>query len=113
MTGLAAPVREAIVGVLSLRPEVAEARLFGSRAKGTAKPESDIDIALFGELDEFAAESVASDLEELPLPYRFDVKAYGRIRSKELKEHIDRVGVTIYRKGAEWVAEKGANRFGG
>ena len=113
MTELALSVQEAIAGALRLRPEIDEARLFGSRAKGNARPESDIDIAIFGELDEFATEAIAEELEELPLPYRFDVKAYGTIRSRELKEHIDRVGVTIYKRGLESVAEGEGNRHGG
>jgi uncharacterized protein len=89
---------EAIRSVLRNHGDVLEARIFGSRAKGTARPESDVDIAIFGQLDELSAEAVAEELGELPLPYRFDVLAYASIRNRELKEHIDRVGLLIYRQ---------------
>lgn len=35
-------------------------------------------------------------LDELPLPYKFDVSDYYRIDNQELREHIDRVGRIIY-----------------
>ena len=37
-----------------------------------------------------------SALEELPLPYRFDVQALDQIRFAPLLEHIQRVEVVIY-----------------
>jgi hypothetical protein len=44
------------------------------------------------------AEAIAEELEELPLPYRFDVKAYDAIGYAPLREHITRVGITLYRR---------------
>jgi hypothetical protein len=48
--------------------------------------------------DDLQAEAVAEELDELPLPYHFDVKAYGAIRYAPLREHIARVGLTLYRR---------------
>lgn len=79
---------------------VSEVVLYGSRAKGTYRPESDIDLALIGVEDELQAEAVADELEDLPLPYRFDVKAYSSIKHALLREHITRVGVSLYRRDA-------------
>jgi predicted nucleotidyltransferase len=79
-------------------PAVREVALYGSRAKGTYRPESDIDLALVGIDDDVQAEAVADELDELPLPYRFDVKAYGGIRCGPLREHIVRVGISLYRR---------------
>ncbi|MBI2423216.1 MAG: nucleotidyltransferase domain-containing protein [Candidatus Hydrogenedentes bacterium] len=76
-----------------------EVVLYGSRAKGTQRPESDVDLALIGVDDDLEAERVADALEELPLPYRFDVKAYARIGYAPLRDHIERVGVRIYWRG--------------
>ncbi len=73
--------------------------LYGSRAKGTYRPESDIDLALVGVDDEIQAEAVADELEELPLPYRFDVRAFSRIKYGPLRNDIERVGVSLYRRG--------------
>jgi uncharacterized protein len=77
---------------------ISEVVLYGSRAKGTYRSESDIDLALIGVNDDVQAEAVADELEELPLPYRFDVKAYGRITYGPLREHIARVGIALYRR---------------
>lgn len=70
--------------------------LFGSRAKGTAKNNSDIDLAIAGIDDEHQIEAIATALEDLPLPYQFDVKALDNIKNSELKEHIQRVGIKIF-----------------
>ncbi len=85
-----------ICSTLSRHREISGAVLFGSRAKGTASKSSDIDIALEGIEDELQAEAIARELEELPIPYRFDVKALAVINYKPLQEHIARVGVRIY-----------------
>ena len=79
-------------------PAIGEVLLYGSRAKGTHGPGSDIDLALVGLDDPVQAEAVAEELGELPMPYRFDVKAYGSIADGPLREHIARVGVSLYRR---------------
>jgi hypothetical protein len=62
------------------------------------QPQSDVDLALHGDLDALRAESIAAELDELPLPYKFDLKAYSTIRSPQLLDHVRRVGVVIFRK---------------
>lgn len=94
--GLSASEVELICGVLRRHAEVTGALLFGSRAKGTAHAASDVDLALLGVEDPLRAEAIASELDELPLPYQFDVKALAAIRHAPLREHIERVGVRIY-----------------
>ena len=67
-----------------------------SRAKGTHTPRSDVDLALVGSLGALDAEAIAAELEDLPLPYRFDVHALAAITHAPLMEHIKRVGMVIY-----------------
>lgn len=81
-----------ISSVLNLHPEVSQVKLFGSRAKGCYTPASDIDLALWG-VDALQAESIAAELDELPLPYRFDIKAFESIKQDSLREHIQRRGI--------------------
>jgi len=95
-TGLTEAEWALIRGVLAAHPEISGAILFGSRAKGTASPASDIDLALEGIDDPLRAEAVAVELEELPLPYRFDVKALAALQSVPLLDHIQRVGFRVY-----------------
>jgi len=85
-----------ILTVFSKHPEITNVTLFGSRAKGTHAPNSDIDLSVRGEIDDLQTEALSSELEELPLPYKFDVPAYDLIRSEPLREHISRVGIIIY-----------------
>ncbi len=85
-----------ITDVLTNHLEVTGAYIFGSRAKGCYTDRSDIDIALEGSLSALTAQKVASELEELPFPQQFDVKAMASISSEPLLEHIARVGIKIY-----------------
>ncbi len=83
-------------GVFNRHPEITEVRLFGSRAKGTHKLYSDIDLALWGAVNPLQAQSIAAELDELPLPYQYDVQPFDCIKSDPLREHIERVGILLY-----------------
>ena len=87
---------ELIISVFRKHPEVAAAKVFGSRAKGSSTPSSDVDLALWGDIDALCSEGIASELDELPLAYRFDVKSFDLIKLQTLREHIERVGIAIY-----------------
>lgn len=78
--------------VFQRHSNISEVRVFGSRAKGNFRAESDIDLAIYGDVDRVLASLVATELDDLPLPYRFDVQAYPSITHAPLREHIDRVG---------------------
>ncbi|MGQ0767529.1 MAG: nucleotidyltransferase domain-containing protein [Gemmatimonadota bacterium] len=82
--------------VLGRHPEVVGAVLFGSRAKGIARASSDVDLLLEGPLTPLQAESIANELDELPLPVRFDVKSEATLRFDSLREHIQRAGSRIH-----------------
>ncbi len=79
-------------------PDVQEVRIFGSRAKGTHTPRSDVDLAVWGMDSVLRVEHLAAELDELPLPYRFDVQAFEQISHEPLRAHIERVGIAIYRR---------------
>ena len=83
--------------VFSRHAEVSTAILYGSRVKGTHSQRSDVDLALTGDVTPLEAEAIAGELDELPLPYRFDVQPVARITHPPLREHIERVGICIYR----------------
>jgi len=81
-------------------PEIDFLVLFGSRAKGTQKIASDVDLAIKGESVTYETAVRLADMlnEEKPLPYFFDVLHYESINEPRLVEHIDRVGVVLYSK---------------
>lgn len=98
-TGLSEDDLLLIQGVLARHPDVTRAILYGSRAKGSPSPTSDIDLALAGTKDALKVEAIASELEDLPLPYRFDVRGLQLLTHAPLLEHILRVGIPIYEDG--------------
>ena len=70
--------------------------LFWSRAKGTYKEWSDVDIAVFFDNKEDLTWQVNDKLNnETLIPYKFDVINYDNITNKNLKDHIDRVWIEI------------------
>ena len=88
-----------IVKVFAAHKEVDEVILYGSRAKGTQKPYSDVDITILGDkLSLGLLQRIEIELDDLLLPYNFDVSIYHSIENNELVEHIKRVGKTIYKK---------------
>ena len=95
-TGLSSEEMEMIRRVFEKNHEITRVVLYGSRAKGSYRPESDVDFAVQGSIAPLRVESLAADLEELPLPYRFDVRSYTAIQSRDLLDHIDGFGLTVY-----------------
>lgn len=98
--GLKAMDLELISKTFSQFTEIEKVVLFGSRAMGNYKPYSDIDIALFGaSIDLTRQNKIENQLDDLLLPYKFDVCVFEKIENKELIDHIDRVGITIFSRG--------------
>lgn len=83
--------------VLSVFPEIEEAILYGSRAKGNYKPRSDIDLTLKGDqLNYDLLIRVSRQLDELPIPYMIDLSLLNSIHDPGLFGHIQRVGKVFY-----------------
>lgn len=95
--GLSQGVLEKIRGVLMDFPEVNQAILFGSRAKQSHRPGSDIDLALVGEaLDWRVVGRLYDALDDLLLPYGFSLVVYDKQTDPDVAGHIRRVGVPIF-----------------
>lgn len=98
--GLSRQTVERIQEVLTHHPEVGSAVLFGSRAKGTARPGSDIDLALYGEgLNWRVLGRIEDELDDLLLPYSFSLLHHDRQTDSEVAAHIARVGLPFYQRG--------------
>ena len=73
--------------------------LYGSRAKGTYRPGSDIYITVKGgQVNNSLVGKLAEEIDDLLLPYSFDVSAWSQIDNPDLLAHIERVGIVIYQK---------------
>jgi len=83
--------------LLATYPQIRQATLYGSRAKGSYREGSDIDIALdapemsFGELLQ-----LVNQVDDLMLPWEVDLTLMNHIDNPELLEHIARVGQVLW-----------------
>jgi predicted nucleotidyltransferase len=98
--GLKEATIQKICAVLAKFPQVDRAVLYGSRAKGTHKNGSDIDLTLCGDEDLTldVLYKIMHELDDLLLPYGLDVSLFRDIDDPDVVEHIRRVGVTFYEK---------------
>lgn len=94
--GLPDKTIETIIKLFASFKEINEVKIFGSRARGDFKKGSDIDLALFGEINEKLLRHITSELDELPTPYKFDVVNYNDIDNIDLKQNIDTEGKTFF-----------------
>ena len=95
--GLKADDIQLIHKVFSKHKELQSAVIFGSRAKETHSPGSDIDLVFYGkQLDLTIRNAIAHELDELLLPYQFDLLLWNQLDHEELKDHIRRVGKEFY-----------------
>jgi uncharacterized protein len=99
--GLSDATVRKIRAVLAGFPEVEKAVLYGSRAKGTFKPGSDIDLTLCGpELSFRLLARIETALDDLLVPYEMDLSLMCSITHPALLDHIRRVGVVLYEKNS-------------
>jgi len=97
--GLKKKIVEQIHTVFAEFPQVEEAILYGSRAKGNFKPGSDIDLTLIGEsINLQVLNGISRLLADSSIPYTVDISIFSHIDNEDLLDHIKRVGVVFYRK---------------
>lgn len=89
-----------ICEVLQKFPQVSRATVYGSRAKGNFKTGSDIDLTLHGD-DDLTLPillKIMDEIDNLLLPYSFDLSIFSQINDLEVIDHINRIGQTFYEK---------------
>jgi predicted nucleotidyltransferase len=87
-------------------PQVEQAILYGSRAKGNYKRGSDIDLTLQGgaDLTLTVLYHIMDELDDLLLPYQIDLSIWHLIDDLALREHIKRVGQPFYTRATDEIA---------
>lgn len=95
--GLKEETIDKINNVFAKYSQVEEAILYGSRAKGNFKNGSDLDLALKGNnLDLSIINKICLEIDDLMLPYSFDISILNQISNPDLIDHIKRRGVKFY-----------------
>lgn len=97
-TGLNLPTIKKIQDCIASFSDIKTAVLYGSRAMGTYKNGSDIDLCFLGDsLQQETISKLSFALDDLLLPYSFDLCVYNSIENPNLKDHIDRVGMEFFK----------------
>ncbi|MDE0015663.1 nucleotidyltransferase domain-containing protein [Candidatus Poribacteria bacterium] len=97
--GLPDRTLQKIQGVLSHYPQIESAILYGSRATGTYRNGSDIDLTLCGDtLTHSILSRIDTELDDLLLPYTIDLSIFHQIDNPDMVEQIQRIGVNFYEK---------------
>lgn len=94
--GIADKAIQSMLDIFSRHPAVRRVDLFGSRARGDHRPNSDIDLVVWGELDRREMNALAAELEELPIPWNVDIERFEDIAHAPLREEIERTGKTLF-----------------
>jgi predicted nucleotidyltransferase len=101
--GLSLETIASIQAVFEKHPQVNQVLLYGSRAKGNYRNGSDIDLTLLGKdltLND-TLYPIMDEIDELDLPYSFDLSIFEQLDDTEFLDHIKRIGLVFYQKAKE------------
>lgn len=85
--------------VFAKYPQIERAILYGSRAKGNYRFNSDIDLTFDGEKLDFQLQAkIENELDDLLLPYKIDLSLLRTINDVALLASIRREGIVFYEK---------------
>ena len=97
--GLKENITKSIENILTDFPQVETVIIYGSRAKGNYRPGSDIDFTFKGDnLNLEILNKISLQIDDLLLPYTFDLSVFNHIDNDDLLDHIERVGKVFYQR---------------
>ena len=101
--GLEQHTIDTFISIFEQNSKVDKAIIFGSRAKGNYRPDSDIDIAIKGQkLTTADIIEISVAFEQKGIRQKFDLINYNSIKEPALAEHIDRVGIVFYSRWTKY-----------
>jgi predicted nucleotidyltransferase len=97
IAGISTTEMDRLESVFHNEETVFEVILYGSRAMGTYRSGSDIDLTLKGRgLTVKKLLELSTAIDDLLLPYEIDLSIYEQIENPDLINHISRVGKVIF-----------------
>lgn len=88
--------------VTEFAPAVESVSIFGSRATGSHRSYSDIDMVLYGNVEERTVDRLWTCFHESSLPYKVDLVGYNLVEYPPLKIHIDQFAKVLLTKEELW-----------
>ena len=89
-------LRIILTTVQTYQTEIAEVKIFGSRANGNYKPYSDIDLVIYGNIKQLQIDDLNTLFDESNLGVSVDIKGYNQVKYPPLKTHIDSDAKTLF-----------------
>lgn len=99
--GLSETIRQSLKDVFARFPQVDRVLVYGSRATGRHRPQSDIDLAVLAPTmsdREFSRLWMA--LDDLPILFRLDVSLWHEVTNPALKQAMLDDGIPLYQASA-------------
>jgi predicted nucleotidyltransferase len=100
MFGLKQQHIDAVCTCFAEFPAIREVVIYGSRAKGNYRNGSDIDLTIIDNNNLSLSDIICLEntIDDLMLPYKFDLSLKRKITNPDLIDHINRVGKIFYQK---------------
>jgi predicted nucleotidyltransferase len=97
--GLEPHIIEQANSIFRKYPEIKKVIIYGSRAKGNYRNGSDIDLTILtNNMELTILQKIETEIDDLLLPYTFDISIFNNIDNQNLIEHIERVGLDFYKR---------------
>ncbi len=101
-SGLSKEIVADLHKVFKCYPEIEQVLIFGSRAKGTFKNGSDIDLAVIApDMSDQRFANLWNQLDDLPLIFEIDLLHWDHLNNEQLKDKILREGKVFYARYME------------
>lgn len=97
--GISSESTSKLITLFKQTPNIAEVKLYGSRALGSYKEGSDIDITIMN--NGFSYNDLlqlTNKIDDLLIPYNVDISIFNELDNQELIEHINKHGINFYKK---------------
>ncbi|MCI5125346.1 MAG: nucleotidyltransferase domain-containing protein [Candidatus Electrothrix sp. AR5] len=82
--------------LLTAQDYIEQVAVFGSRAQGRHRQNSDVDLVIYGSADEAVCDRLWTLFHESRLPFAVDVTSYNTITYAPLRAHIDAVARPLF-----------------
>lgn len=87
-------------------PEVSRVLVYGSRAKGNFDDRSDLDLVIMDDIERKTLGAIWMEINSSDFPLTVDLQVWRDIKNEDLKSHISRVGLSLFKESAPYFSQK-------